>query len=410
MSITSATRPATQHPPVDAARRSASAPLARSAATRRLAPADLVGVKRAYSTRRVDLGRAAQVRSDLAPQNGDLVLARVGEIGQHQRIELPEGRRAPLREGEQIIVAVSNRYAPDQFEAVVPASLAGPLSLVAGGGIAGRVVAQHARMLDATELLPVGLLADRDGRVLNVADGALGRAQVADGALGQAQVADDAHGSTVGDAGALGQTRGLPRPPVIAVVGAAMNSGKTTTVAKLVQGLATGGERVGAIKVTGTGAGGDIWSFRDHGAHVAYDFTDFGWATTADIGVDAVAEVLRRGIAQLSADGCTAIVVEVADGVFQRETGELVEHAAFAEHVDAVLFAATDALCGIAGIAWLEARGRAPLAVSGVLTASPLATRELAGQTATPIWGIDALADAAHAKGVLVTARELRDR
>ena len=55
------------------------------------------------------------------------------------------------------------------------------------------------------------------------------------------------------------------------------------------------------------------------------------------------------GIAQLSAEGCTAIVVEVADGVFQRETGAIVEHPVFAEHVDAVLFAATDALCGIAG-------------------------------------------------------------
>lgn len=375
MSITSATRPGTHHTADDAARRSASAPFVRP-----IEPADLVGVKRAYSTRRVDLQRAAQVRLDLAPRNGDLVLAQVGEIGQHQRIELPEGRRAPMREGEQVIVAISNRYAPDQFEAVVPETLAEPLSLVAGGGIAGRVVAQHARMEDATELLPIGLLADADGRVLNVADGAIGEAPRA------------------------------PRPPVVAVVGAAMNSGKTTTVAKLVQGLAAAGERVGAIKVTGTGSGGDIWSFKDHGAHVAYDFTDFGWATTAEIGVEAVAEILRRGIARLSADGCTAIAVEVADGVFQRETGELVEHPAFAEQVDAVLFAATDALCGIAGTGWLEARGHAPLAVSGVLTASPLATRELAGQTTTPIWDIETLADAAHAKGVLVTAREQRDR
>lgn len=345
----------------------------------RLAPGTLTGVKRAYSTRRVDLGRAVSARTDIAPSNGDLVLARVGEIGQHQRIELPEGRRAPMREGEQIIVAFSNRYAPDQFEAVVPDDL-GPVSLVAGGGIAGRVVAQHANMLDATELLPIGLLADASGRVLNVAEGA------------------------------IGEPVGLPRPPVVAVVGAAMNSGKTTTVAKLAQGLASAGERVGAIKVTGTGSGGDIWSFKDHGAHVAYDFTDFGWATTAGIGVEAVAEILRCGIAQLSADGCTAIVVEVADGVFQRETGELVEHPAFAEHVDAVLFAATDALCGIAGIDWLAARGHAPLAVSGVLTASPLAMRELEGQTRTPIWDIETLADAAHAKGVLVTAREQRDR
>lgn len=360
------------------ARRTAPAPTVTPAAAP-LGRGALTGVKRAFSTRNVDLDRAAMARFDLAPSNGDLVLAHVGEIGQHRRIELPSGRRAPLREGERIVVAYSNRYAPDQFEAVVPDDL-GPVGLVAGGGIAGRVVAQHATMLDATELLPIGLLADADGRVLNVADGA------------------------------FGESAAHPRPPVIAVVGAAMNSGKTTTVAKLAQGLATAGERVGAIKVTGTGSGGDVWSFRDHGASVAYDFTDFGWATTAGIGVEAVAEILRLGIARLTADGCTAIVVEVADGVFQRETGELVEHAAFAEHVDTVLFAATDALCGVAGIDWLARRGHAPLAVSGLLTASPLAMRELEGQTTTPIWDIDTLADAAHAKGVLATAREQRDR
>ncbi|MCR8670671.1 DUF1611 domain-containing protein [Agrococcus sp. HG114] len=354
-------------------------PTEASAADRPLAPTALTGVKRAYSTRRVDLGCAAALRTGAAPANGDLVLARVGTIGQHQRIELPEGRRAPLREGEAIVVAYANRYAPDQFEAVVPDDL-GPTSLVAGGGIAGRVVAQHARMLTATELLPVGLLVDADGHVLNVADGALPPAPAA------------------------------ARPPVIAVVGASMNSGKTTTVAKLVQGLAAGGARVGAIKVTGTGSGGDVFSFRDHGAAVAYDFTDFGWATTAGAGVEAVAAVLRRGVDRLAADRVEVIVVEVADGVFQRETAALIEHPAFADAVDEVLFAATDALSGIAGAEWLAARGRAPLAIAGLVTASPLAMRELRGQVTTPVWDVATLTDAAHAKGVLVTARERRDR
>ena len=345
----------------------------------RLTEDDLRTVKRAFSTRRVDLAQAAVVRRDLAPSNGDLVLATVGELGQHKRIELPEGRRAPLREGDRIIVAYANRYAPDQFEAFVPADL-GPVSLVAGGGVAGRVSEQHARMLDATELLPIGLVADADGRVLNVADAALPAVEAS------------------------------PRPPVVAVIGAAMNAGKTTTVAKLVQGLVSAGERVGAIKVTGTGSGGDMWSFHDHGAHAVYDFTDFGWATTADIGVNAVAGILRDGIARLTADGCTAIVVEVADGVFQRETGALVEHPVFDALVDSVLFAATDALCGMAGVDWLTQRGHAPVAVSGVITASPLATREMQAQSSTPIWGIDTLSDPVHAKGVLAAARARQSR
>lgn len=334
--------------------------------------------KRAYTTRRVDLGRAARLRTDLAPRSGDLVLARVGEIGQHQRIELPEGRRAPLREGEEVVVAYGARYAPDQFAARVPAGL-GPCSLVAGGGVAGEVVAAHAGMRPATALEPLGILADADGRPLTVAEGGL--AEVAPHELRAS------------------------RPPVVAVVGAAMNSGKTTTVAKLVRGLAAGGVRVGAVKVTGTGAGGDVHSFRDHGAEVAYDFTDFGHATTAGVDPERLAEVLRRGVERLAADGCEAIVVEVADGVLQADTAALVEHPAFAAHVDGLLFAATDALCGVAGLAWLEARGIRPLAISGVVTASPLASEELRAKVACPVWDAATLADAAHAKGVLAALR-----
>ena len=57
---------------------------------------------------------------DAEPQPGDLVLARVTRVGQHQHIEQVTGRRAKLWQDDEIIVAYGNRYAPDQFEAFVP--------------------------------------------------------------------------------------------------------------------------------------------------------------------------------------------------------------------------------------------------------------------------------------------------
>ena len=45
--------------------------------------------------------------------------------------------------------------------------------------------------------------------------------------------------------------------PVLIVAGTAMNAGKTTAAARLIKGLQRAGLRVGAAKVTGTGAGGD---------------------------------------------------------------------------------------------------------------------------------------------------------
>src|SRR3954453_9640528 len=108
--------------------------------------------KFAYTTRRVDHGAiAAVVAEDQVPEAGDLVLAEVLALGQHGRIELVDGRRAALFPGDRIVVCYGNRYAPDQFEAHVPASLE-PCDLAAAGGIAARVRLQHARMEQPTRI------------------------------------------------------------------------------------------------------------------------------------------------------------------------------------------------------------------------------------------------------------------
>ena len=80
--------------------------------------------KRSFTTRRVPAGDMRTiVRRDVRPQPGDLVLAKVVAIGSHRRLESPAGRRATLFPGDEIIVCYGNRYAPDQFEAIVGADL-----------------------------------------------------------------------------------------------------------------------------------------------------------------------------------------------------------------------------------------------------------------------------------------------
>ena len=100
--------------------------------------------KAAYTTRHVRLESACSVELADRPETGDLVLARVTELGQHYRLELPDGRRATLYEGDEIVVAYGNRYAPDQFEAVVPDDLR-ECDLVAGGGIAATTLSCERR-------------------------------------------------------------------------------------------------------------------------------------------------------------------------------------------------------------------------------------------------------------------------
>jgi len=329
-----------------------------------LAPNRLRRAKAAYTTRRASLAAAATLLTgELAPNSGDLVLARVECIGQHTGLQLAHGRRSTLFVGDEIVVCYGDRYAPDQFEARVPANL-DPCHLVAAGGIAATVQVQHGKMKPATTIRPLGLLADAQSQRLNLAAWALP--------------------STIARTG---------RPLTLAAVGSAMNAGKTTSAAYLIKGLTAAGYRVGAAKVTGTGAPGDVHLMADAGANPVLDFTDAGFASTYRIADQALDEILNRLTGHLGRAGVGVIVLEVADGLLQRETAALLSSPVFAGAVDGLLFAACDALGAHAGLHWLQQRRLPVLALSGTLSASPLAMLEAGKATGLPVLGLAELAD-----------------
>ena len=156
--------------------------------------------KWAYTTRRVDREKAVGLLTDSPiPQAGDLVLARVEKIGHHKRLELTTSRRAEMFEGDEIVVAFGNRYAPDQFEGVVPDCLE-PCRLVAAGGVAARILNRHQRAKRPTKITPLGLLADSEGNRINLRDFRLSQTE-----------------------------RPKNKPLVLAIAGTSMNSNPLTT-------------------------------------------------------------------------------------------------------------------------------------------------------------------------------------
>lgn len=339
--------------------------------------------KCAYTTRRVDFSDATELLmgDDMVPASGDVVLARIDALGQHNRIELRTGRRASLYVGDLIVVAFGGRYAPDQFLADVPGSLA-PCQLVAAGGIAATVQTAHARMSSATSITPLGILANGSGERINLRAHALP--------------------PTIGPAS--------KRPATIAVVGSSMNAGKTTAAASLVHGLRAAGLRVDAAKVTGTGAGGDTWLFTDAGADNVYDFVDAGVPSTYGLGASRVRDVFDTLTAQLDTDAADVDVIEVADGIGHVETATLLLDPAFAARVDGIVFACQDSLGAVAGIEWLRTTGLPVLALTGLMTASPLAAAE--ARTALPDIDIDSpstLMDADRARVLHERATDWRD-
>ncbi|AGF72277.1 malic enzyme [Corynebacterium halotolerans] len=320
---------------------------------------------------------------EITPQPGDVVVARVSAIRHHKRVETSGSRKAILFENNLVLLAYGHRYAADQFLAHVPDSL-DHCHLVAAGGIAGTVTHSHSRISGPTEIEPLGLLADSSG-VVNLRR--------------FAPHSNDTTGIRPGTGvGANG------RPEVIAVLGTAMNSGKSTTQACLVNGLSAAGRRVGAGKITGTGAGNDRMIYHDAGAHRVIDFTDFGYPTTFRLNFAEIRTLTVRMIDELATD-CDVVIVEIADGIYQGETARLLRDELFQDTVDQVVFAATDALGAYAGVSALQEAGLRVAALAGVVTSSPLAAdeaRDVLVPAGVPVHPTFDLTDPALAAGLLV--------
>ena len=335
-----------------------------------LAAARAEGAKWAFTTRRADRGLVAGLsRAFGAAVAGDLLLAEVAEVGQHSKLQLAEGRSSESYPGDLVVVCVGERYAPDQFEGVAEIDPEG-CELMAGGGVAGRVLHAHERMDEPTRLRPLGLLHDAEGETLNVARFALPEIGAPDDVT------------------------------VIGVFGTSMNAGKTTTAASLAHGLRRAGLAVAGAKVTGTGAFGDYNAFRDAGVPVL-DFTDAGMASTYRQPLDRIEAGFRTLVGHAARGGAELVVVEFADGVLQDENAALLAGSATASRLDGVLFAAGEAAGAVGGVGVLRRRGLRPLAVSGLVACAPLAVREGERALGIPFPCRDALREPVTARALV---------
>jgi hypothetical protein len=327
-----------------------------------------------FATRRVSRARVARTSTDFAAARpGDLILAHVDKVGQHRRVQLSSGRPSLIYPGDAVVMACGARYAPDQFEGLAEIDPDGA-DLLAGGGCIGRMVARNSQVKPATRLMPAARLLDALGNPVNLEDFALAPRPDA------------------------------PRPPVIGVVGTSMNSGKTLATAQLVLGLRRAGFRVGAIKATGTGAFGDFNEYSDSGAHYVADFTDAGMVSTYREPLGRIKSGTETLLAEAGARGCDIVVMEVADGLLQRETARIIADPWFGDLISGLIFACGDAVAAAGGAAMLARLGLKPDAVTGVVSCSPMASAEAAQATGLTVLTKADLADPAEATGFALRA------
>lgn len=325
---------------------------------------ELSQFKRTYATHLApDRALAGYTQPTAEPRIGDLLAAEVLSLGKHSTIENVDGLTLNIFPGDRIIGAFGHRYATDQFEGSVPAVWNETCDLLSIGGVCGEVVSAHSAMGMPTRLRLLGAVCDAQGRPLNLRHFARSAPKT------------------------------LPAGQVILVVGTSMNSGKTTTVGTLARALSRAGFRVAAAKVTGTAAGKDGRFFASCGANPVLDFTSCGLPSTAMLGREELLLVYHELLNRLAATGPDYTIVEIADGIFQRETRMLLESPMVRASVDHLFFTAGDSLGAECGVRRLRAADWPLRAVAGLVTASPLASREVEVETGVPCLSIARMLD-----------------
>jgi hypothetical protein len=304
------------------------------------------------------------------PQAGDVACFEVLELGKHSQLQLEDQLNHHILPGDRILVAFGNRYATNQFEGYVPTERLEEYHLLAQGGVAGILKSSHAKFQDVgpTTLRLLSYAVDEYGQVIN----------------------------TIRQHRQYTQNQSLDFPKdfkLVLSVGTSMDSGKTTSAAHLCRGLALAGQRPVFIKLTGTAFTKDAQLNKDLGAVAALDFTEFGYPSTYLASEQELVSLAALLMKKALVYQPSVIVMEIADGVVQRETEMLLRNTTFRSWVDHIMLSAGDSLGLLGAMHILKDMRLNPVAVTGLFTASPLLIEEAQNFVSQPVFTLADLRD-----------------
>ncbi len=298
---------------------------------------------------------------DKQPEIGDVIFGKVTRLGQHTELENKLGRIHRINEGSTGIFVFGNRYAPDFYEGFIPTEVTTKVDLLARSGIVGNVQVKNSSIGEPTHIKVLGYVCDADGKVLNTRQYSLIKPKKSE--------------------------KKEERSKLLLVVGTSMNAGKSTSATACCWALTSMGYDVRASKVTGTASLKDILHMQDAGASIINDFTHFGFPSTYLLGQSEVVKIFNDIDLKYANNSKNYWVVELADGILQRETAMLLRSPDVRSRIHKLIFAAHDTFGAIGGLNVLKQEfDLVPDAISGVCSSSPLAIRELAEYTDIPVF------------------------
>jgi len=320
-----------------------------------------VSAKVAVTLRNLDLSGVHGVTQNVPPSFGDIALFKVKSVGEEPLLQSFGGRAIELHEGDKILAPYGTRYAVEKCEGFVPSDM-GECHLIARGGVAGVYADTNEKTGDPTVIMPMGILSDKSGNILNMKDFSMNSFDIS----------------------------AKRRPVNIMVFGTGMDAGKTTAASAIVKGMTRSGHKVGFGKMTGTGAFSDIHKPEDAGAIAVADFVDMGYPSTYKVETKDLVGILEGLTGYLSIKGSDVNVIEIADGVFQSDNQKLLRSEDFKSRIDGVFIAANEGLSAMHAVEELVKHDIPVLGVGGIMMCAPLTVREFEQNIETdakPVFG-----------------------
>ncbi|AMC11952.1 hypothetical protein Lupro_12035 [Lutibacter profundi] len=295
-----------------------------------------------------------EIKKTYMPKAGDVAIFKVKEIGKHTRIQSTTGNNKYILPGDLIMAAFGNRYATEQMEGFIPNCYHNTYHILGQGGAIGILKNMHAKfeLVGPTSLSLVGYIVNENGSVINT--------------------------KYLNNATTTYKSIPLNKHhKVILSLGTSMDSGKTSSAAFLARGLKLARKKIAFIKLTGTVYTKDKNMVRDYGANISLDFSYFGFPSTYMCSTEEIISLYKHLIEQVRPHNPEYIIVEIADGLLQRETHALINNKEFMSKISGALFSSLDSMSAIAGANMLTELGCNIIGVTGLFTVSPLLINEV---------------------------------
>lgn len=297
------------------------------------------------------------------PRVGDVAIFEVISIGKHTTMQGDSLRNEKIMAGDKIMATFGHRYATAQFEGYVPNRIQQEFHILGAGGVVGEVKSCHDKFRDGgpTKLRILNYVTNDLGEIINTKELYEKQLKWFSGKFNR-------------------------KTKVILSIGSSMDSGKTTTAAYMVRSLKEQGKKVAFIKLTGTAYTKDKDLAYDLGAVDSVDFSALGFPSTYMCSEQELLNLYQTLVESVCQSNPDFIVMEIADGIFQRETKMLLQNNAFIQTISEVVFSANDSLSAVCGIQTLRSWGIDPFALSGMFTTSPLLIEEVAELVDVPVY------------------------